>query len=151
MKVCVGGTFDVLHKGHRALLDKAFEIAGKDGMVYIGISSDSMARKKDDLVSDYERRKGEVIAYLKERGYTNYKIVPIHDKYGLTLDENFDVIVVSEETFDTAREINMIRKRKGLKEIKIEKIPLVMAEDGKPISSTRIRKGEINREGRILG
>ncbi|RLF57412.1 MAG: phosphopantetheine adenylyltransferase, partial [Thermoplasmata archaeon] len=73
------------------------------------------------------------------------------DKYGLTLDENFDVIVVSEETFDTAREINMIRKRKGLKEIKIEKISLVMAEDGKPISSTRIRKGEINREGRILG
>jgi len=149
MRVCVGGTFDILHKGHKALLDRAFEIAGEKGVVFIGISDEKLASQKG-IISNYGERKEGVENYLREKGYRNYKIVPISNKYGLTLDEDFDVIVVSEETSEVAKEINRIRRKKGLKEIKIEKIPMVMAEDGKPISSTRIRKGEIDEEGRVL-
>ena len=149
MKICVGGTFDILHKGHKALLDRAFEIAGEKGVVFIGISDEKLASQKG-VISSYEERRERVEDYLQEKGYKNYKIVPISNKYGLTLDEDFDVIVVSEETSEVAKEINIIRRKKGLKEIRIEKIPMVMAEDGKPISSTRIRKGEIDEEGRML-
>ena len=149
MKVCVGGTFDILHRGHKALLDRAFEIAGEKGVVFIGISDEKIARQKG-VMSSYDERKERVEGYLQERGYRNYKIIPISDEYGLTLDEDFDVIVVSEETSKVAKEINRIRREKGLKEIKIEKIPMVRAEDGEPISSTRIREGKIDREGKIL-
>ena len=39
MKVCIGGTFNPLHKGHKLLIDKAFEVAGKQGSVFIGITT----------------------------------------------------------------------------------------------------------------
>ncbi|RLF40505.1 MAG: phosphopantetheine adenylyltransferase, partial [Thermoplasmata archaeon] len=39
MKVCVGGTFDILHEGHIALFERAFETGGE---VVVGLSSDSL-------------------------------------------------------------------------------------------------------------
>jgi pantetheine-phosphate adenylyltransferase len=58
--------------------------------------------------------------------------------------------VVSDETRPGALEINETRKKNGLKTLEIISIPLVLADDQKPISSTRIKKGEIDKEGRIL-
>ena len=46
MRVCVGGTFNIFHKGHKRLLDKAFEVAGEKGKVYIGLSTGSIIEKK---------------------------------------------------------------------------------------------------------
>ena len=77
-------------------------------------------------------------------------IQPIINKYGPTIDDDFDAIVVSPETVKTAEEINKFRKIKGKKPIKIVKIPFVLADNGKPISSTRIRNGEIDTEGCII-
>ena len=47
MKVCLGGTFNNLHKGHEYLILKAFEVAGDDGSVFIGLAIGKLLKNKD--------------------------------------------------------------------------------------------------------
>ncbi|HHH79418.1 MAG TPA: phosphopantetheine adenylyltransferase [Thermoplasmatales archaeon] len=149
-RVCIGGTFDRLHKGHKALIDKAFEIAGENGWVFIGITKGEIANKKKDVLP-FNKRIQDVKKYLKEKGfYSQSEIQPIYDKYGPSIEGDFDAIIVSPETEKVAQEINMIRRKKGKKPLEIINIPFVLAEDDSPISSTRIRKKEINQEGHLL-
>ena len=79
-----------------------------------------------------------------------WKIEELHDKYGSTLDTDFDAIVVSEETFPTAVEINRLRKEKKRSKVDIHQITCVLADDGRWISSTRIWKGEIDIHGNLI-
>ena len=75
----------------------------------------------------------------------------MEDSYGTTVfDDKFDAIVVSEETEPVAVEINEIRNSKGMLPLDIVVVSFVLADDGRPISSTRIRNGEINKKGNIL-
>ena len=62
-------------------------------------------------------------------------------------DESLNAIIVSEETEKVAIELNINRKLKGLRELEIVVVPLVLADDGIRISSTRIRNKEINIKG----
>ena len=88
-------------------------------------------------------------SFFKDK--SNFIIVPLDDPYGTTIhDASFDAIVVSEETEPTAVKINEIRISKGMKPIDIVVVSFVLAYDGIPISSTRIRRGEINKKGDIL-
>ncbi len=146
-KVIVGGTFDFLHAGHRALLLKAFSL----GEVTIGLVSDEMAKTwRSREVGRYEDRKRALEGWIERMGKVA-KIMEISDKFGPTLKEDFDYIVVSPETYDTAVLISQERQKLNKKPIEIVKIDFVMAEDGKPISSTRIFNGEIDGEGKLLG
>lgn len=150
MKVCIGGTFDILHKGHKYLISKAFEVAGKQGCVFIGITSGEVFRNKKNLKTFNERKK-TVLDYISKKKTVNPVVVkPIKDKYGPSIDGDFDAIVVSPETVDTAKEINRKRREIGKKPLKIIEIPFILAEDGKSISSSRIKKGEIDIDGKIL-
>lgn len=142
-KVAVGGTFDVFHRGHRALLDKAFEVGES---VLIGLASDVMA---GEGAADYEKRKGALEDLLEPEG--RYDIVELNEPLGdAATDGTIDAIVVSEETATRALEINEVRQNRGLNALEIISIPLVTAEDGKPMSSTRVKRGEIDKEGRVL-
>ena len=67
MKVCIGGTFNVLHKGHKLLIDKAFQIVGKQGSVFIGITTGKIIEGKRD-VKPFEERKKAIENYLHEKG-----------------------------------------------------------------------------------
>ena len=52
--VAMGGTFDIVHKGHMALLSKAFSISSN---VIIGLVSDELAAKKGKKPqNDYSQR-----------------------------------------------------------------------------------------------
>lgn len=143
-KVAVGGTFDKFHQGHRMLLEKAFQVGEQ---VLIGVTSDEFGGQKGEI-EPCNVRMANLNALL--HGHRNYIIARLEEHYGPTVeDATMDAIVVSPETEATAWEINKIRQEKGMKPLDIVKIGMVLAQDGKPISSTRIRKGEINPDGSI--
>ena len=150
MKVCIGGTFDILHKGHKKLINKAFETAKEDGFVFIGLTTKKVTMGKK-FVKPIKERQKNLQNYLSEKWFNNrYLIKSINDKYGPSINDDFDAIIVSPETYETAVEINLIRVENKKKSLKIIKIPFVLAKDGKPISSTRIYKGEIDKNGNTL-
>jgi len=149
-KVSLGGTFDKLHSGHKRLIQQALDI-GK--IVVIGVTTRKMLEKepKTHEIDSYQARVIEIEEFLKESKVMDRVVItPINDPYGPALiDEEIEVLVVSRETAIRAREINRLRREKGLKPLKIRVIEMVLADDGAPISTTRIRKGEINQEGNI--
>jgi pantetheine-phosphate adenylyltransferase len=141
-KVAVGGTFDKFHDGHKKLLSTAFEIGD---FIEIGVTSDEFGGLKGDIDSCKERM-GNLKSFFSDK--SNFIVIPLDDPYGTTIyDADFEAIVVSEETEPTALEINEIRISKGMAPIDIVVVSFVLAYDGKPISSTRIRSGEINQKG----
>lgn len=150
-KVAVGGTFDELHRGHKKLLSKAFEVGEK---VVIGLSSDEFVAKmgKPHVTASYADRLSELEAFLKQSGWADRaEIVPLNDSYGLTISgKGLEALVVSKETQATAYKINDIRGKAALLPLKIVAVDMVPAENCIPISTTRIRGGEIDRNGRLL-
>lgn len=147
-RVAVGGTFDPLHDGHKALLVKACELS-RGGELLVGLTSDEMAKNKVHGVVDYRSRYNEVLRFIRMRGIAPV-IVRLNDPYGPTVSEDFDYIVVSPETHPVGLKINKIRREKGLGEIELVLVGYVLADDDLPISSTRIKKGEIDVHGRVL-
>ncbi len=149
--VGVGGTFDELHKGHRVLLEKAFEVGD---LVWIGLSTDEFARKlqKNHEISPYESRLNELKSFLVKKGLlSRAKITPLEDPYGPAVtSREIEAIVVSSETEVGARKINLLRMKRGLPPLEVIVIDMVPAENHVPISTTRIRRGEIDREGYLL-
>ncbi|MEM3699461.1 MAG: phosphopantetheine adenylyltransferase [Candidatus Bathyarchaeia archaeon] len=149
--VAVGGTFDELHKGHRALLMKAFEVGEH---VLVGLCSDRLVESltKPHVTAPYNERLKELKEFLRENGFLERaEIIPLNDPFGVTLSEGcVEALVVSRETEPMAHRINVERARRGLKPLEIVVIDMVPSENHAPISTTRIRRGEIDREGRLI-
>lgn len=149
--VAVGGTFDEFHRGHRALLKKAFKVGNH---VLIGLCSDEFVKKlkKPHKIASYEKRLEELKRFLGKRAVLERaEIIPLNDPYGVTVSKNcLDAIVVSKETEPRAYEINEKRRSKRLPSLKVFVIDMILAEDYFPISSTRIWLEEIDREGHLL-
>jgi pantetheine-phosphate adenylyltransferase len=150
-KVAVGGTFDELHKGHKTLLLKAFEIGEH---ILIGLCSDEFAEKmgKPHITAQYDERLKELNLFLiNHKLKDKAEIVLLNDSFGnTTTDKTIEALVVSEETKKIALKINIKRVKAGFPPVEIVTVIMVPAENYKPISTTRIREGEIDREGHIL-
>ena len=65
-------------------------------------------------------------------------------------DPSLDALVVSPETDEEVAEINRRRTERGMDPLESIVVPHEYAEDGDPISSTRIVAGEIDEHGNLL-
>lgn len=148
--VATGGTFDEIHAGHIALLAKAFEVGEK---VIIGVSSDDFAaRRNKKLKHDYETRVTRLTQVIaREFGDVEYELARLDADFGPAVTSgDVSALVASTETKGRGRRLNEIRASRGLKPVKVIEVKMIKAEDGVPISSTRIRSGEIDRDGRLI-
>ncbi|MFH1013616.1 MAG: pantetheine-phosphate adenylyltransferase [Thermoplasmatota archaeon] len=149
MRVCVGGTFDHMHEGHKLLLITSLKTARDNGSVYIGIANGPLVKDKSK-VAPFHQRKAQVEQFIEHQNiHPKIMIEEIQTIYGPTLSMDFDAIVISPETKEIAKHINDERQKIGLVPMKIIEIPYVLADDGRPISSTRIRNNEIDAQGHL--
>lgn len=155
MNVALGGTFDPIHDGHRALFDRAFSL----GSVAVGLTTDRLAAairadQSDRPIRSYEARRADLAGELAEYAATHDRgatIEPLAEPTGIASERaSLECIVVSPETAPTAEQINDNRRARGLAPLQIEVVDHVRAEDGGIISSTRILRGEIDPHGRVL-
>jgi len=147
--VAMGGTFDVIHNGHMALLKKSFSISSK---VIIGLSSDQLAVKRGkSLDNDYSKRLSSLESAI-EKNFPNssYEISKLENDFGPAVVEgSVKALVVSEETSAKGLHLNELRAERNLPPVEIVVVPMVLAKDGKAISSTRIKNSEIDSNGNL--
>ena len=118
MRVVLGGTFSPLHDGHRALLRYATSQATE---LVIGVTVNSMVQGKQHPIAPFAERVEGVLDFVRTlTPDLPVTIAPLHDTYGHTVSEDYDLLV------------------------------WVLAEDGHPISSTRIWAGEIDEYGHLV-
>ncbi len=147
--VAMGGTFDIIHAGHIALLNKSFSISSN---VIIGLSSDQLAVKRGkNLANDYSKRLSS-LKDLIEKNFPNssYEISKLENDFGpAVIEGSVKALVVSEETSSKGVKLNELRAARNLPPVKIVVVPMVLAKDGKAISSTRIKNSEIDSSGNL--
>lgn len=145
MITVLGGTFSRLHKGHKLMIRTAFDTGNR---VILGLTTDDYLRKhKAYRGYSYATRKRSLERFMSTCG-SDYEILPLETGSGNTeTNPDYDAIVVSQETSRNAATINEKRKRNGLKPMKIISVPIVLAEDLFPMSSSRIIAGELRTSG----
>ena len=146
----MGGTFDILHAGHKALLQRALEVGD---IVLIGLTTDARASKSRNKtqINTYNIRLTNLQDLLKSmKSLDRFQIVPLENDWGPSVvDEDFEAIIVSDETKSTAQKINKIRSAESKSELEIVIVPMIKAQDGHRISSSRIRNKEIDSQGKL--
>lgn len=147
LRICLGGTFDRLHRAHRVLLARAAE---EGDHLFVGITSDRMARqaKNGQRIQSYAARVRGVSAFLRTRGKP-FEIFQLNDRHGPAASGPYDAILVSHDTHSSAEEINRVRRSRHLPPLRIIEQDMILSEDGEPLSSTRVRSGEVDGEGRL--
>jgi len=152
--VCLGGTFDRMHEGHKILLSQAAIRCQKK--LTVGVTDESMLKSKklNDLIEPVEKRIAVVSQFLKEiRGNEGENFVtPISDPFGPAItDETLQCIVGSEETKRGCEKINEIRIEKGFQPLDIHLIKLVddSCHDLVQLEETKISSS--NKRIRLLG
>jgi pantetheine-phosphate adenylyltransferase len=107
---------------------------------------------KPHETASYNERRKELKTFLELSCLAaRAKIVPLNDPCGLTISgKGLEALVVSKETQKTAERINEKRQKAGLAPLEIVAVKMVPAENNTPISTTRIRCGEIDRNGHML-
>ncbi len=142
----LGGTFDRLHAGHHHLISTCLEQSDE---VQIWLTSDIMAQSKNPLILDWQTRHDEILSWSESQGYgQKLTLHLLEDEVGpapTTLEA--DSIGCTPETRSACESINSSRKIESLAPLSIIMAEQVLGVAGEIISSSRIRDGEIDRQG----
>lgn len=145
-----GGTFDSVHRGHLALLDRAFGVARR---VVIGVTSDGLAARRGKSPSSPYSERSAAVGALASSRYPGrqFAVSRLDDVFGpAVLERRVGALVVSAETEPQGAVLNRMRALRGLPPVEVVVVPMVAAEDGTRISTTRIRGGAMDADGRML-
>lgn len=150
--VVCGATLDHFHKGHEGYLRFALSKAQR---MLLGLTSDAFAQTKplNQTIEPYEERKAALLTFLEKENVTDrVTIEPIDDAFIPKAWDSLPIeaIVVSVETRKGADSVNEHRLAHGQKSLEVITCAMELADDGKPMSSFRIRNGEINRRGKLF-
>ncbi len=147
----LGGTFDHLHNGHKYFIKTALDRSEK---ITIGIATDSFTKNKlfPASLENYKTREKSLRNFINNNGYTTrVQIIPINDIYGTSLkDPNIGALFVTTHGLPNAKIINQKRTKIKFPKLIINKVSYLRGDYGRVISSTRIRKGEIDRRGSVF-
>ena len=97
VKVCLGGTFDIIHRGHEVLLNKALDVGDS---IIIGLTTDARAKKgrENEDINSYSQREVSLYNWFKSKNAERrVSIVSLDDDWGpvsythLTLPTNREV------------------------------------------------------------
>lgn len=151
--VCVGGTFDGMHYGHRKLLTLAISsVQPMNGRLLIGVTRDEMLSNKAfaECIPTLDERIAGVLDFIGNLapGMKNrIRCVPINDEYGPPGQPNqsvndFDALVLSHETLPTGRKLNAYRE----KVLGLAPLMLLCTQRTEPhgMSSTALRRMRTN-------
>ncbi|KAJ8313526.1 hypothetical protein KUTeg_008087 [Tegillarca granosa] len=149
--VCLGGTFDRLHVGHKMMLGEACLLC--KSCLTCGVTEQNMNKKKTllELIQPIDERISVVVNFIEDVKPTiKHKVVPISDMFGPTItDPDLQCIVLSPETQKGGGIINQEREKKGMQ--KLDEYVIEIVEDichneyeEMKVSSSSLRK-------RILG
>ncbi len=143
----VGGTFEFFHIGHKNLIDNCLKNCD---ILEIWVLSDKIAQGKDPRISSWVDRCDLIKQNLSRNQKNRVSFHELLDDFGIaTSHEAASMIFCTKETLSTCQIINKKRIEVGLIPLSITTIPHVLSIDGKIISSSRIRDGEIDRDGKV--
>ena len=148
--IAMGGTFDIIHRGHLTLLSTAFEISEK---VIIGLTSDEFVQKKGkNPIHKYDERLKNLTSIIFKKFPNSYfEISQLNNDFGpAVLQEEVQALVVSDETKNQGDILNQLRTERNLSPVEVIVVPMSLAKDGERISTTRIKNSEIDSEGNLL-
>lgn len=148
----LGGTFDHFHLGHAALLERAFRVGWQ---VSVGVTTASFLSAHPKpfprRIQPYGVRRRAVARWARSHHPGRpVRVVPLADRFGRSSQDGVDVLVVSADTLAGGAAVNTERRRLGRRPVPLEVVPVVLADDLQPVSSRRIRAGEIDQWGRRL-
>jgi len=147
--VGLGGTFDHFHDGHKGFIRYAASFSRE---LIIGVTTKKMTLSKpfNKTIKLAWSRSKAVKNFCFQEGI-NAKIIELNDIFGPTIEpKTVQAIACTTDTASGANKINEVRSKMSMRELPIHVHKLLLDKEKLgPINSSRIRSGEIDREGNV--
>lgn len=149
-QLVLAGTFDHLHLGHKKFIKTSLK---KTKMAFLGLTTSWINKNKDysSSLQSYKTRQSDLYSFLTDNNLANKtKLFALDDPFGLSISNpKLEAIAATNESLTGVKLVNKKRKVNGLKPLPIILTDLIKASDNQRISSSRIRLGEIDRQGHV--